>query len=381
MNLTPNLARCPAYTLAILATWWANVFSALALEVTATDFVQRTIYHSPQKPGYTSWCTLWRAPNGHLRLAFQQVTGPVEKPEARTNLTVILDSPDDATTWKVLREVPPRKNLSTSANGIYTSPGESGFCGHGLAALPDGTLVTGLWAGGGIDTGYIQHSSDDGQTWSPPIFFLDPRKYKTWPTILRLLHDGRLVLVAGVWERQPGRPANPAIVKAMFTSADGGRTWSPPTWLMTARQGVCEESDFAELDNGDLLFVHRTEHFDGDKYLNSDRWQSIVRPHGREWVSGEPAKAPFPHSGFPELLKTREGLVLHVATDGIWWTADAAVHWERLPLSGSPYYPRAMELPDDRILIVGHVGSDDVYGTVDQSIRQQTFRLKVTRHN
>jgi hypothetical protein len=150
---------------------------------------------------------------------------------------------------------------------------------------------------------------------------------------------------------------------------------------MKARQGVCEESDFAELDNGDLLFVHRTEHFDGDKYLNADRWQSIVRPQGWEWVSGEPARAPFPHSGFPELLETREGLILHVATDGIWWTADAAVHWERLPLPGSPYYPRAMELPDGRILIVGHVGSDDVYGTVDQSIRQQTFRLKVTRHN
>jgi hypothetical protein len=37
-----------------------------------------------------------------------------------------------------------------------------------------------------------------------------------------------------------------------------------------------------------------------------------------------------------------------------------------------------MQLPDGRILIVGHAGSDDVYGTVDQSVLQQTLRLRQT---
>jgi hypothetical protein len=146
---------------------------------------------------------------------------------------------------------------------------------------------------------------------------------------------------------------------------------------MPATVGVCEESDFDELDNGDLFFVHRTEHFDGDKYINSDRWQSIVRPRGKEWEVGVPSKTPIPHSGFPELLKTSEGVVLHVGTDGIWWTADAGAHWEKLALPGSPYYPRATQLPDGKIMVVGHHGYDSVYGTIDQPIIQQTFRLKV----
>lgn len=202
MNFPPNNSmRSAIYTLATLAALGAGSFSACALEVTATEVTQRSIYHSPEKPGYTAWCTLWRAKDGHLRLAFQQVTGPVQHPQQRTNVTVLLDSPDEALTWKVLREVPSRNNLAASTNGIYAAPADSSFCGHGLVALPDGTLVTGLWAGGGIDTGYIQRSEDDGQTWSPPIFLLDPKKYQTWPTVIRRLRDGRLILFAGVWER------------------------------------------------------------------------------------------------------------------------------------------------------------------------------------
>ncbi len=299
---------------------------AVAGELAAADFTQRTIYHSPQTPGYTSWCTLWCTTNGHLRLAFQQVTGPVDKPDQRTNVTVILESPDSASTWRVLRQVPPRTNLVALASGIYAGAGDSGFCGHGLAALPDGSLVTGLWAGGSIDSGYVQRSTDDGRTWSAPIFLLDPKAYKTWPTVIRPLRDGRLMLVAGVAKRGPGKESNANILKALFQSEDGGRSWGLPIWLMPASVGVCEESDFAELDNGDLFFVHRTEHFEGDKYLFSDRWRSVVQPRGKGWQVGAASKVPIPHSGFPELLKTREGVVLHVATDGVRWTADAGAH-------------------------------------------------------
>ena len=90
-------------------------------------------------------------------------------------------------------------------------------------------------------------------------------------------------------------------------------------------------------------------------------------------------KAPFPHSGFPELLKTRDGTILHIGTDGVWQTADGGTHWSKLDVPGSPYYPRATQLNDGRILVVGHVGGDDEYGKVDQSIVQQTFRLQSTQ--
>ena len=61
----------------------------------------KPIYHSSQTPGYTAWCNLWRTPKGELRLAFQQVTGPVEDWTKRKNVTVILGSSDEGATCKM----------------------------------------------------------------------------------------------------------------------------------------------------------------------------------------------------------------------------------------------------------------------------------------
>lgn len=387
-----------ACTLAAIFTLATGAPTACAVEVTATNFVQKNIYHSPETPGYTSWCTLWRAKDGHLRVAFQQVTGPVAKPQQRTNVTVIIDSADNGVTWNKLWEIPARKHLLVSTNVIYTAPRDSSFCGHGLAALPDGTLVTGLWGRIGEEFGHLQRSSDDGQTWSKPIYFADKRHYKTWPSVIRRLRDGRLILFAAVMAQEPGKPPTTRMLKAMFESKDDGETWGKPIWLMPENVGVCEESDFAELDNGDLLFVHRVERYEGLQYADgekcvSERWQGLVRRRGKKWEVEAPTKAPFPPSGFPELLKTREGVVLYVACEGVWWTADAGAHWQRLALHGersyvnavpsaafhprypgiilgSPYYPRATQLADGTILVIGHNGADNVYGTVDQAIVQ-----------
>src|SRR5207247_81526 len=43
-----------------------------------TDFKRRTIYHSPQTPGYTCWVGAWQMPDKSLMVAFKQATGPVE---------------------------------------------------------------------------------------------------------------------------------------------------------------------------------------------------------------------------------------------------------------------------------------------------------------
>jgi hypothetical protein len=182
----------------------------------------------------------------------------------------------------------------------------------------------------------------------------------------------------------------------MFVSADQGRTWSAPIELMAPAKGVCEESDFCELPNGDLFWVHRCELYPDHmtelppgaaragaeppvSFWYSDRKQSLVRRQGDSFVPGEPVAAPFPHSGYPLVLRTAEGVILHLATDGVYWTANVGVTWQRLDLPGTSYYPKGLQLADGKILVIGHVGSDDVYGTVDQSIRQQSFRLKVTR--
>jgi hypothetical protein len=358
----------------------ASSLRAAVPVVQVTEYRKRVIYHSPQIPGYTSWCTLWRdEPSGDLHVAFEQVTGPVKNVAGRKNVTAILTSTDEARTWKLTREVAARPTKPSADGDIYAAPVSTAFCGHGLVSLPDRTLVTGLWGVGKGDTGFVQRSTDGGESWSGPIYLADSAKYLTWPTVIHRLRDGRLILMAGVVELQKDRsPRSGDMVKGMFESRDEGKTWSKPIWIMPKKDGVCEESDFVELDSGDLLFIHRTEHYDAaGKYIDSVRTQSIVKRVGDGWEPGVVTAVPMPHSGFPELLKTREGIILHVGTDGIWFTPADLSTWTRLPIEGAGYYPRAMQLKDGRILVVGHVGSDDVYGKVDQAIVEQTFRLRV----
>ncbi len=371
----------PKVLVAFLFATHANAARAEILtRVKASEFTTQAIYHSPETPGYTAWCSLWRTPQDKLRVAFQQVTGPVEDWTKRKNVTVILGSADEAATWTAIREVPARTSAASDGNKIYAAPGSSSFCGHGLAALPDGTLVTGLWPSPKEKSGYIQRSTDEGQTWSAPIHLRDPEIYKVYPTQIHPLRDGRLVLVAGTVKQADAKTAK-FLLKEVFESRDAGKTWSH-LWTMPAEVGLCEESDFVELDGGkdggDLLFMHRAEHYDGDKYIDSNRLQNIFRRKGDGWEIGPCTAVPMPHSGFPELLKTREGSILHIGTDGVWQTNPDLHTWTRLELPGSPYYPRATQLKDGRILVVGHVGGDDEYGKVNQTIVQQTFRLTVT---
>ena len=106
--------------------------------------------------------------------------------------------------------------------------------------------------------------------------------------------------------------------------------------------------------------------------------QSVVRKQGDAFVPGPCQPAALVHSGFPAVLRTRDGIILHLATTGVHWTADLGKTWTRLNIPGTPYYPKALERPDGTIVVLGHVGSDDPYGTVDQSIKQQTFRLRAS---
>jgi hypothetical protein len=351
----------------------AQTEEAVPVQVEVLEYTERIIYHSPETPGYTSWVGLWQLPDGRLQCSFNQLTGPRDQPVASVP---ILQSTDGGETWAQVLE-------GAQVGG-----------GRGMAVLKDGTLVRGHWAGDPSDAGWTERSTDGGKTWGPRCDFVSPREYRAWPSVIRVLSGGRLVLMAGVWKRGEGELPNPRMTKLMFVSADEGRSWGPPLELMPTAQGVCEESDCCELPSGDLFWIHRVEHFPADAAEvppgvarmgepfptgYSDRMQSVVYKWRDGWKAGPATPAPFAHSGYPEVLLTAEDLVLHLATDGIYWSDDVGGTWTRLPIAGSSYYPRALQLADGKIICLGHVGSDDVYGTVDQAIRQQTFRLKVTR--
>src|SRR6187549_137975 len=47
-------------------------------EVVIHEHQRQTIYHSPQKPGFTSWVGAWTMPDDSLMVSFTQATGPVD---------------------------------------------------------------------------------------------------------------------------------------------------------------------------------------------------------------------------------------------------------------------------------------------------------------
>jgi hypothetical protein len=257
---------------------------------------------------------------------------------------------------------------------------------EGETALADGTILRGEW-GWYLpynpelpQTGYLERSTDGTKTWGRPEVILDPAKYTAWPKRIRQLKDGRIILTGGL-AYVPANTRTRSQYSKLFepllvVSKDNGRTWSGPIPVVPeADRGNWsdEEYDAAELPNGDLLCVFRR--FIKEKNAEA-RWQGVMKKTGETWSRADVAPAPFPHSGHPELLATREGPVLHIATSGIHYTEDAGKTWKPLNVPGSAYYPRAVQAKDGRIFVFAHIGSDDPYGKTDQSIVMDSFQLK-----
>lgn len=369
---------------------------AMPTKVIATDVQRFTVYHSPQTPGYTCWAGAWVMPDGTLMVSFHQATGPFSNrphapkeilrkltwpPGDGTNFgydmtgliqqVIYLASTDDGHTWKQVATYP----YHSPMNGISKGP----------VALPDGTIIREVFGHylpfwDVPQTGYVQHSTDRARSWGPPEPFMDPAEFMTWPGRLRLLHDGRPVLLGAYAKRIPGVETRAQwqshMTLALWISSDGGHTWSEPIEVLPPGIGHDNECDCAELPDGRLLVVSRV-----DKPIpphSAPRWQSILEPEGDTFrlVSAEPA--PFPHSGYPDVLATREGVALHLASTGIHWTADAGQTWHDLGIGGTGYYPHSVQLPDGTIFCVYHRGGDNPYdGSIDQEIQALTFRLQV----
>jgi hypothetical protein len=370
--------------------------AAPAAAYRAAGYQRQVIYRSPQQPGYTCWTGAWVMPDGDLMVSFTRATGPVEgRPRApRAVLDRLVWPPNGDARYDMtgldLRNVHLRsKDGGQSWQEVGADPFRSpmnGVTGEAEMGLPSGTLVRGLW---GFylpfdpelpPTGLVQRSSDGGKSWGKPAPMLAPRRYTAWPKRLRRLRDGRLIATGGVVEvpagtlnrTELGRRFEPLLT----VSRDSGKRWGKPIPVvppeMRSEWGG-EEYDAAELENGDLLCVFRR--LDPKQPGREVRWQGRLRKSGRSWVPADVKAAPFPHSGHPELLAAREGVVLHLATRGIHLTADGGKTWRQLEVPGTSYYPRSVQALDGTIYAFGHIGGDDGYGAADQAIVMDRFRL------
>lgn len=351
---------------------------------------RRTVYHSPQTPGFTSWVGAWTMPDGSVMISFTQATGPVEgRPQAPKAVQEKLAWPPSGhpgydMTGLELKNV----NLRSTDAGITWQQESAdvfrscmnGVTNEAQTASTDGSILRGVFGfylpydADVPQTGFLQRSIDRTKSWTKPQVPIDSTRFSTWPRRLRTLRDGRIVLLAGVVpasaDHLTREEFSRRVEPALLISSDQGRTWNGPVPATLPEQqgGWTEEFDLAEIANGDLLCVFRRSN-------DTNRWQSLLKKSGNTWKAQTAGRSTLPHSGQPELLATQEGPILHVATTGVHWTNDAGENWHKLNIPGSAYYPRSVQMQNGQILIFGHEGGDDEYGKVDQSIVMNSFQL------
>jgi photosystem II stability/assembly factor-like uncharacterized protein len=404
--------KAPAVVALIAALLTGMAAAAETAPFVGKDFQRKEIYHSPQKPGWTSWVGAWLMPDDSMMVSFVQATGELQEKHKKRDYgglqidVIYLRSTDGGKHWE--------KTAVSPVN--FATPRDSGKGTHAnnggpTIALKDGSILRRVYA---FDydvfpkmpgTSFLQRSSDYGKTWSamptsddggktwsdvdPKLqeFLLDPTKYTVQPTRAHRLRDGRLLISGGVWNGQNTQKA--PYEPLLMVSEDEAASWKRVDFIRKPGYDASwnkqfNEWDTAELASGDLLVVSRA----GD---NKSRWVGVLEKAGNTWAMTRFAKTDaLPHSGHPDLLATREGPVLHLATTGIMATSDAGQTWwpvefpdaaknlrakEEPSTVSTRYYPRSIQTSAGRIFVFSHRGADDYYGRTDQSVLMDSFQL------
>src|SRR5262249_41913928 len=130
----------------------------------------------------------------------------------------------------------------------------------------------------------------------------------------------------------------------------------------------------AELPGGDLLCVFRRT--DPKSPGREARWQGRLSRQGGTRGPRGGGPAPLPPHGPPRPGAAPGRPAPHPAPAGGPRADGPAPAGDRLNIPGTTYYPRSVQARDGTIHVFGHVGGDDPYGKVDQSIVMDRFRLE-----
>ena len=377
---------------------------------------------------YTAWNGAWLlADNSTVMHSFMQTTGPTA-PYAKdcsngspagtnvrpstsfdraTSTQIVRESSDEGGRW---RTVHAGDVLGTHPIPFTPQPTialhrdeDQGIRANTLLRRVNGADLKDVEAYRGRPlTAFLQRLPPGADRWEdlPTRFgdgvILDPARFTYQLTRIRRLSDDRLVAVGAV--APAGATDLAAYQWLLLTSGDEGVTWES---ALTVPPGALapNEWDVAEIPGGegDLLAVMRTQL--GGRQIRAQA--RLVKGATGEttttgtpntdggWVMQQPRPAPpeqLPHSGHPELLAARVGssgtpsVIIHFATTGVHYTADAGATWTPLPLGreehGTAYYPRSVQTQDGTILVFGHRGADDPYRPdLNQAVIMDRFRL------
>jgi BNR repeat-like domain len=356
------------------------------------------IYHSPQVPGWVAWATVVQLRNGDVLVGLNEVTGNLNRnkpgylPEIRNNAFPhdFYNMEELDKKFKIIRAIDKGPWFSKWESYFEETWGGPWPPEHRLLLQTGkGTLLRETQGRRIPQKSYpcrvISRSEDNGKTWDEYEMVHDADKWQiAFVSRVIQLRDERLVMAA--YGLRKGAPAGSQWLSSyLLISEDDGKNWSEPVDVIISDGDTgFAEPVIVELSNGDILMMLRVEvenasldAWDAENNTNRNRKQVRLIKSGNTWVSGEVEQLEIPHGGHPELLMTREGLLLYSSPEGFWGSVNEGQEWTRIKtLPYALYYPSSVQLDDGRIFVVGHNAGDCAFPPPeDMAIWKISFRI------
>ena len=354
----------------------SGTWNAASDQIEISNVKKRNIYRSPEEPSFVCWPILWKESDGTLKVSFTEATGDMAgwPPVYNFNSNKLeyylktLISENLGETWK---DTGWRENLDP-----FWVRNSDHHIRH-VFQIQDGTILRNYChALDGVTENGHRIIYDESKTMETfPFTLRDAEVHPKFTSTWKSADGGR------TWEEIHINRAEPSFFAsgihplrsgsiiatggcggnriAITESWDGGRTWSPLQCFGNDRdpiapEGLSEEMDFVELQDGRLLLIVRTcgmgiNH--QQMYLSRDK-------SGR-WHASEPSTRPqFPLSGYPYMYRACDETIFYYDDTALRYTCDDGETWHSLPL-GYAYYGQLVEATPGHIVSITQMNIGD----------------------